>query len=226
MTSLAFAEWWASSEGEDVRGAHPARFELFTPHPSPSAEWSATAAADRACFERVIGGDEAAMAQLFHQFARSLERVAFSVVRSRDVARDAVQTVFTTLWHRRAQATVPDDVAAYLHRSVYRAAQNIVRTERREEARRVSQHHALPGATTPVTRTPEQTLADAELTAIVRDAIAGLPGRSGEIFRLLWTGQLSYEQISVLTGISIKGVEKARARALHHLRDALGGYWP
>jgi len=215
--TLPFEVWWASAPDVPDDGAPVVRRIANTPAEETKQE------SDRAAFARLRMGDEAAMATLFFRYASPLERVAASVVRDPDTARDAVQIVFTRLWERRAELEVPDDVVAYLHRAVYHAAQNLVRTARREETRRTVSEEMGVGRQTP---SSDRAVTDAELETIVRKAIFDLNGRSGEVFRLAWTGRLTYAQIAAMTGMTVKGVEKARARAITQLRAALRGYWP
>jgi len=179
---------------------------------------------DETLFTRMRAGDEEALAVLYRRYGVALHRVAQSVVQSRDVASDVVQTVFVRVWERRTDVAVPDRVVGYLHRAVYNAARDAIRETRRERHRR--DRSVWDDARRAATSSPDHAVAEEELTRAVHTAIAELPGRSGEIFRLWWQGELTYAQIAEMTEISVKGVEQARARALGRLREALRGYWP
>jgi RNA polymerase sigma-70 factor (ECF subfamily) len=184
---------------------------------------------DQRLIVEIIDGNSEALATLFRRHAPSLDRVALGVLRSRDLVHDAVQSVFVRVWERRTALVPPADVAAYLHRAVYNAARDLLRAERREFQRRdvgrlLAHDPARQVNSSPAE--PDVPILDAELARQVQDAIAALPGRSGEIFRLWWSGTMTYAEIASATGMSVKGVEQARARAITRLREALRGYWP
>lgn len=184
-----------------------------------------SSAPDTDLLGRIRDSDESALAELIQAYAAPLTMTAYGVLGSKDLAEDVVQTVFVRIWRGRARLQDPVNLLFYLKRAVYNQALTQLRTESREARRRIaaSREDALPHSRI---KDAHRTLSSDELAGIVTEAVESLPGRAGEIFRLWWNGDHSYSEIAELFGISIKGVEQGRARAIMALRKKLRGYWP
>jgi RNA polymerase sigma-70 factor, ECF subfamily len=227
---MSFPLWFGESpdavdrDGDISSGSAELRRDPANNTLESAGNFSGGETLDQALFARIKSGDDQALATLFRRYVQSLDRVALGVLGSRDQAHDAVQTVFVRLWNRRTDIAVPASVSAYLHRAVYNAARDAVRDASREARRRV--FSVGPSATGHQEPAADEPLLQDELIGAVRTAIATLPGRSGEIFRLWWSGTMTYAQIAELMGMSVKGVEQARGRAVVQLRKALRGFWP
>ncbi len=184
-----------------------------------------SSAPDTDLLGRLRDSDESALAELIQLYAAPMTMTAYGVLGSRDLAEDVVQTVFVRIWRGRANLRDPVNLLFYLKRAVYNQALTQFRTESREARRRIAASHedALPHSQV---TDAYRTLSSDELSGIVSKAIESLPGRTGEIFRLWWNGDHSYAEIAELLGISIKGVEQGRSRAIATLRKKLRGYWP
>jgi RNA polymerase sigma-70 factor (ECF subfamily) len=123
------------------------------------------------------------------------------------------------LWQRREELRIRGDVAAYLRSAIYNEAKNFLvhdsRVHRRGE--RAAQYGAHPEPPA----TPAQRAEAGELSETIERAIDALPERTREIFRLWLYADLSYAEIAAMLGISVKGVEQGRSRALAALRETL-----
>jgi RNA polymerase sigma factor (sigma-70 family) len=64
---------------------------------------------------------------------------------------------------------------------------------------------------------------DPELLARLEQAMMTIPARTREIFLAHRVHGLSYREISAVTGLSVRGVQKHMARALYGLDRALEG---
>src|SRR5688572_13023679 len=82
------------------------------------AEWGA-----EALWAEVCRGDERAFAAVYDRFGPALFRVAWSLVRSRELAEDCVQDVFVGLVRAARQRVLIDNLGGYLFASLrHRAA--------------------------------------------------------------------------------------------------------
>src|ERR687894_2885462 len=99
----------------------------------PSAERDAT---DEALVALVARGDERALAALYDRFGRVAFGLAVRVVRDPDLAADAVQDAFVTVW-RKAPRFRPERASArtWILMLVHRRAVDVVRSaDRRSRA--------------------------------------------------------------------------------------------
>jgi RNA polymerase sigma factor (sigma-70 family) len=128
------------------------------------------------------------------------------------------------LWRRRATFAPHGSVRGYLSAATYNAARDAIKADARlrgREAMAATQH----GLVSPYAM-PDAAVSDvADISVRVNQAVLSLPGRTGEVFRLWWSG-LSYAEVAEAAGISVKGVERARARALAQLAHALADLEP
>src|SRR5687768_7707145 len=166
---------------------------------------------------RIASGDRGAFEQLFRDHYAALVRFGEGLLRSRELAEDTVQEVLLNLWRQRETVRVDDSLRAYLYRAVRNRALNHIRNERvRREAVPqlvLESREASPAA--------DSELAETELEAAVRAAIAELPPRCREVFELSRVRGLKYQEIAEVLGISIKTVETQMGRALRSLRERL-----
>lgn len=77
-----------------------------------------------------------------------------------------------------------------------------------------------------LSESPEQIIFSDELRRLVDEALAGMPERTAEIFRLCRDEGKTYQEIAVIYGISTKGVEYHMSQALKALKAALADYLP
>lgn len=169
---------------------------------------------------RLQAGDRDAFEEVFRRHYGRLADYAMGLVGSRDAAEDVVQEVFVTLWIQRQRVSTPENLIAYLYRSVRNRGLNFLRHERLVtdfRARRVAEE---PPVTAPADRETE----DSEIASALRQAVAALPPRSREVFQLSRDRGLTYPEIASTLGISVKTVETLMGRALKAVRARLAGF--
>ena len=179
---------------------------------------------DAALVARMRAGDEPAFAALFGRYAKVLFDVAMRYVATRDVAQDLVQDVFCRLWEQRGDLHVRETLRVYLYASIRHAALDYLKHARIEQRVADSAPAAdeYPGMSRP-SALPDRQLLDEERHRLIEAAVEALPERQRMVFLLRWQHQLSYAEIGAIMGLSQKGVESARARALESLREKLRG---
>jgi RNA polymerase sigma-70 factor (ECF subfamily) len=166
---------------------------------------------------RIRAGDRAAFERLFRTWYPRLADWAFRLLESRDAAEDAVQEVFVAIWQGRERLPEAQSIAAYLHRAVRNRALNQLRHQK-TAGKWIAAQESEPA----ISPDAETGLADRELDAAYRAALAELAPRGREVFVLSRERGLTYAQIAETLGISVKTVETLMGRAIGALRRKLG----
>ena len=119
----------------------------------------------------------------------------------------------------------------------YRILQNAIRDWHRRQAvrnrvmvwfgrgaRKDGEYDPVATAPDPAGRTPDEELQAAEAMERLESAVAGLPARQREAFMLRTFEGLDVAGTAIAMGCSEGSVKTHYSRAVHTLRDALGGY--
>lgn len=171
---------------------------------------------DAALLARLRGGDAQALDALLERYWPAVFAYVLRRTGSRDAAADVAQDVFCRFWERRAGWRPGGSVRGLL----FRIARNTAVSQHRR--RRARERATLGFAELYVQRAPAPLPAErAELRAALERAVAALPARRREVFQLRMVDDLSYDEISVVMGISKQTVANQLSHALAALRLAL-----
>lgn len=172
---------------------------------------------DRQLHQRVVGGDEAALGDIYDRLSSLIFGLALRVTRDRVVAEDITQEVFLVFWERPlAYDPERGSLRAWLATIAHRRAVDHVRAE---ERRRVST--LGPRLFEPPPARLEETVLAADESRRVRQAVLALPDGLREALELAYYGGRTYRQVAEDLGVP-EGTVKSRIRlALRRLADAL-----
>ena len=157
--------------------------------------------------ERLAGGDDAALADLYDRYAGFVYGLANRMLMNRQAAEDVTQEVFVALWENPARfepgrGTLRGFLGTMTHR---RAVDHI----RREDARRRRESRA------PADAAPAQDLAETaartDTSGRVRNALALLPEAQRRALELAYFQGHTYRQVADVLGIP-EGTAKSRLR--------------
>lgn len=156
---------------------------------------------------------------LFRDHYEGLGRYALTILKNQVAAEEVVQKLFVNLWEKRADLQI-GDVKAYLYRSIYNSCMNELKREQRKKT------HIPISETLNIQsyEQPQNHVVLQELNDQINEAIASLPEKCAEVFRLSRQSELSYKEISEKLDISIKTVENQMGKALRNLRVELQSY--
>jgi RNA polymerase sigma-70 factor (ECF subfamily) len=170
---------------------------------------------DEELIRRLRAGDEGALELLVSAYWHRLIRYVEGILDQEEGAEDVVQEAFIRLWMRRKELRMEGSFKAFL----YTMARNAAIDERRRFGRRA----ALAGRADPPGPQPSPlaTAEASELQVVAGQAIAALPPRRREVFRLARFEGLSYKEIAQLMGLSPQTVANQMSRALTELHEAL-----
>lgn len=133
---------------------------------------------------------------------------------------DVVQEAFARIWIRRLALKEEGSLKALL----YTVVRNACLDERRKGARR--EQAVRDGPTPAPPRTPYEDIQGAELQRAAAAAVARLPARRQEVFRLVREEGLSYQEVADIMVLSPQTVANHMSLAMADLRTALQPFLP
>jgi RNA polymerase sigma-70 factor (ECF subfamily) len=188
----------------------------------PVPEWRDR---DAAWILRIRNDDSAAFEALFLAYHEPLLRFAHGYLKTRSATEEVVQDVFSNIWEKRVQWEVRDNVRTYLYAATRNGALNRIRRGELERRWAAAVVEAIDAPTVfPRVAHADERVELAELDDAIRRAIDCLPPRCRETFVLSRQHHLSYEQIGVTMGLSVKTVQEQMSRALRALRVSLADW--
>jgi RNA polymerase sigma-70 factor (family 1) len=163
--------------------------------------------------------DQQAYRELFMVFYTSLQQFAFSILRSKQLAEEAVSDVFIKIWEKRSSLDTIDNLKFYLFASTRNTSLNYLKKQ--EGLRKINADDYWVELHS-IYFDPEQLMLTAEMISRVMEAINSLPPRCKLIFKLVKEEGLKYREVSELLDLSIKTVENQMTLALKKLGSAIG----
>jgi RNA polymerase sigma-70 factor (ECF subfamily) len=173
---------------------------------------------------RLRDGDDTAFNELYLMLYPRLVRLATVIVHTQSVAEELVQETFLTLWDRRSTVRDIDHIESYLYTTVRNHALGILRHQRiiaRMEGQYTGIHDAPPGMGASESDI-DAVFEEAERSRAIEQVFRELPEVQRMVVVLRWQEQLTYQQIAVRLGLSVKGVRIQLDRAYRTLRARLG----
>jgi RNA polymerase sigma-70 factor (ECF subfamily) len=165
-------------------------------------------------------GETAALAELIRRHQARLYQLTYRLLKDPLEAEDALQEVFLKAHEHAARFEPKGSVSAWLHRIAANHCFNRLRQRRPQESLDEEDAPALaaPGAT------PLEALEESQLAARLEELLALLPENQRRALILKRFGDLSYQEIADLMGLSIPAVDGLLKRARQFLKKALKDY--
>jgi len=155
--------------------------------------------------------------ELFAALEAPLLAYALRLTGGREVAEDVVQEAFMKLHAQFESVQTP-------RRWLYRTVHNLALNQRRQEAKIVALYPDADDESAPEDHPPDPApLPDEQIIrlegiGLVRICLAALEPRTRELIRLKFDEELSYQEISTRTGLSVGNV----GYLLHHALKTIG----
>lgn len=165
--------------------------------------------------------DREAYAELYRRYAMPLLHHAYNKMRSREDAKDTVQEVFATVWDKRRQLSVDQNVAGFLYASVRNSILNQIAREEVAGRYLASMERFVRDGAPPA----DHAVREKEFAQLIESEIARLTPRMREVFELSRAQHLSHREIAAKLGMSEQTVSKHMTNALRILRERLGVYY-
>jgi RNA polymerase sigma factor (sigma-70 family) len=173
--------------------------------------------ADEAILALVARSDEVALGELYDRFGRVAYGLALRILRDPNLAEDAVQEAFLTVW-RTADRFLAERAKAstWVLTIVHRRAVDIVRREERRRTEPIDDQPEQGGGAT------DEEASLRERRRIVQAALAQLPQEQREALELAYYGGLTQSELAERLGQPLGTIKSRMFAALARLRDLLG----
>ena len=174
---------------------------------------------------RARRGDGEAFRLIFERYTRPVISFIFYMVGDRELAEELAQETFLRAYKSIGSLRAEEKLSAWLFGIAKNVARESLRSRSRE-TRRVGIDDPSVARLCDEGPSPASRLLDKEVSAAVRDALAGLDYDKRLVFILKVYQQLAYEEICGITGFSMPKVRndlyRARAEMRRRLRRCTG----
>ena len=174
---------------------------------------------DRQIFEAIKMDDAEAYEKVFRASYRPMTAYAFRFLGNLPDSESIVQDVFLRLWQKRREINISTSLQNYLFKSVKNQCINYLEHER------IKTRYQADVIQNETDRSDySEFFLEFGLMRRIETAIASLPPKRQEIFRLAREEGLKYREIAERLDLSVKTVETQMTLALRQLREALRSY--
>lgn len=175
--------------------------------------------------------DSERFGRFFAEYRDHFVKIAYSYLYDMDAARDIVTDSFVYVWERRYELSSEQNLKGY----VYMCVRNRCISWLRERSVRVRIEDELSRSAEWKLRLSVDSLSDNdisdklflnEVSEVFRDRMASMPRRTREIFEASRNENMTYKEIALRYGISVRSVTAEIQTALRLLRASLRDYLP
>jgi RNA polymerase sigma-70 factor (family 1) len=165
----------------------------------------------------IAEGHEQSFRKLYDMYAGKIYTMALGYLKSPVEAQDVVQEIFVKIWEKRGSLTEIDNFPAYLHV----ITRNLLINHLQKKIPVFSQNESTLQPTSGDRHLPHQQLDYRELTVLISRAIAQLPPRQQQVYRLSREQGLNHQQIAKELSLSYDTVREHMSKALKNIRTSL-----
>jgi RNA polymerase sigma-70 factor (ECF subfamily) len=212
----------SSSDGARQLAGAAGRIDGTVGKQSATVSSIGSAPDDATLMLRYRKGDVRAFEMLYERHKGALYRYLHRLCRSQDAANDLFQEVWSKVIASRERYEVRAKFTTFLFHIAHNCAvdyfRRVGRTQRAGAADVDALANELPG---PGHETPDAALAEAQLRADFKRALAELPAEQRDVFLLYEETGLGLDEIGRITGVAMETAKSRLRYALGKLRGAL-----
>lgn len=161
--------------------------------------------------------DHLSLKTLFVKYFASLCFFSFQIVKSTELAEEAVSDVFAELWLKRQTININSSLKSYLYTAVRNRSINYYKQEKRiSEPLESDKLHLISS-----NMLADQPINEEELKKQIEELLNQLPEKRGLIFRMNRIDGLSYQEIAEILSISIHTVQNQMVKAVKFMSEQL-----
>jgi len=176
---------------------------------------------DEELIEAVLAGDIDAFSGLVRRYQDTCVRFAVRMLGSRVDADDALQSAFMRAFRNLRNCRERDRFGGWLYQIVMNECRTYAARERRRDLRFTPATNAIERAVAPASETE----VEADVGGHIERALSLLPAEQREAFLLKHVEELTYEEMSELTRVSVPALKMRVKRACDGLRNLLDGVY-
>lgn len=166
-----------------------------------------------------IGGDKQAFEQIYRALLPNLYEYGMRRVNDEDYVRDSIQDVFIKFWENRSKLRSISNPKHYLLVSLKNSLLNTqLRDGKLSSFGEKDDFQLTYDVESTYIASEEQRVNALKLI----QALEQLTGKQKEVIFLRYFEELTYEEISALTNISVKSLYKLNNRAMEALKEIMG----
>ncbi|HJP59808.1 MAG TPA: RNA polymerase sigma factor [Gemmatimonadaceae bacterium] len=180
-----------------------------------------TGSSDGELIAAVIAGNIDSFSLLVRRHQDTCVRYAVRMLGSRVDADDVLQSAFMRAFRNLRSCRDRDRFGGWLYQIVVNECRTFASRRRRREQRFLSATGEIERAIAPGSDEP----ADRDFGGHIERALSMLPADQREAFLLKHVEELTYEEISEMTGASVSALKMRVKRAADSLRDLLDGVY-
>jgi RNA polymerase sigma-70 factor (ECF subfamily) len=179
------------------------------------------ARSDSELIAAVLSGNADAFSGLVRRYQDTCVRFAVRMLGSRVDADDVLQSAFMRAFRNLRSCREPERFGGWLYQIVINECKTYATRQRRRELRFTPATTAIERAVAPGTE-PEKV---SDVGEQIESALALLPPEQREAFLLKHVEEMTYEEMSEMTGVSVPALKMRVKRACDGLRDMLEGVY-
>lgn len=180
-----------------------------------------TGLTDAELIAAVLAGDSDSFAGLVRRYQDTCTRFAVRMLGSRVDADDALQSAFMRAFRGLRSCKDPNHFGGWLYQIVVNECRTYASRQRRRELRFPSAADVIERAVAP----GSEEESDRDVGGHIERALSMLPSEQREAFLLKHVEEMTYEEIAVITGVSVPALKMRVKRACDGLRDLLEGVY-
>lgn len=170
---------------------------------------------DIVLMERLARGEEDALNEIYLFYWQDLFMSAYNVLKDKAACEDIVQDLFLQLWQKRTTLQINTSLRAYLYTAVRYTVFRHIRTGNVRGVLFEDIDERIAA------NTAEQLIEQKEIYTQVARAVALLPEKCREVYKLSREEELTHKEIASRLNISTKTVENQLTIALKRVRSSL-----
>jgi len=169
---------------------------------------------DSELFVLLKKGDEKAFTYIYRNYHKIIYVLAFRYLKSRPMAEDVVQHVFTKLWEQRSDLFITVSLKNYL----YTMARNHILNQIRNDNQAIIKNYQLAQSQPDYEDNLLETIENKELMSVFSQAVNLLPEQKKKVWMMKMKKGYSNQQVAEEMNISVNTVKTHYAQALKMLR--------
>lgn len=174
---------------------------------------------------RLKAGDVIFFEHLYREYYTKTVFFANQYLKNEEEAQSVAQDAFVTLWEKRASINPQLNIRSFILTIVKNQCLNLLRKHISEK--KYADHLSAQEETANYLALRESPVDDVhakELEKLIEEALAEMPEKMSEVYRMNREQELSYDEIATELAVSVKTIEYRMSKALVFFRSKLKDY--